>query len=98
MNKHEKILQYIAKNRLGFFYLYGDTTCGAYGDDPTYIVITQTQGRDQVEIAKVAFDTYENAIERAVTFLKINEEQIMNSGKNGMIAFSPPVKAETEKI
>ena len=63
MNKHEKILKYIAKNRLGFFYLYGDTTCGVYGDAPTYIVITQTQGRRQVEITKVAFDTYENAIE-----------------------------------
>ena len=80
MNKHEKILQYIAKKRLGFFYVYQDT--------------------------KVAFDTYENAIERAVTILKINEEQVVNSDKvspdmvvlNGMIDFSPPVKTETEKV
>lgn len=106
MTKHEKILEYIAKKRLGFFYVYQDTTFGAYGDAPKYIVITQTQGRDQVEIAKVAFDTYENAIERAVTILKINEEQVIKSGKvspdmvvlNGMMDFSPPVKTETEKV
>ena len=47
-----------------------------------------------------------NAIERAVTILKINKEQVVNSGKvspdmvvlNGMIDFSPPVKTETEKV
>ena len=77
MSKLKKTLQFIAENRLGFRYVYGDTTFGAYGDDPTHIIITQTQGRECIDIAKYEYNGDEDVIENAMD--KFKKEHTVNA-------------------
>jgi len=73
----KETLHFIAENRLGFRYLYRDTTFGAYGDDPTHIIITQTQGRECEDIAKYEYNGDEDAIENAIDNFK--KEHVVNA-------------------
>jgi hypothetical protein len=80
-NKYKKILKFIAENRLGFHYIYRDTTFGVYGDSPTHIIITQTQGRNIEEIAKYDYSDDNNSIVDAIKDFKKEhvKEYILNA-------------------